>query len=114
MTDRDEANCSLVLGELVDDAERPDTQRAKPPQPPAQRVTVQRIALEQAERILYRIDQRPVEIEQLASGAPSEDDTRHRLLRCAARVELNTKLRERYGLLARELRKTSFDRGEGL
>jgi hypothetical protein len=39
------------------------------------------IALEQPERILYRIDQRPVELEQLTSGAACNDDTRHRLLR---------------------------------
>jgi hypothetical protein len=33
-------------------------------------VANQRIALEQPERILYRIDQGPVELEQLSSGAP--------------------------------------------
>jgi hypothetical protein len=43
-------------------------------------VADQRIALEQSERILYRIDERPVELEQLTTGAPCEDDTRHRLL----------------------------------
>jgi len=44
-------------------------------------VTDQRIALEQPERILYRINQGPVELEQLTTGAPREDDTRHCLLR---------------------------------
>lgn len=81
MTNRHDANCSVILGELVDDAERANAKRAKPPQPPAQRVADQRIALEQPERILYRINQGPVELEQLTSGAPREDDTRHRLLR---------------------------------
>lgn len=74
----------------------------------------QRIALQQPERVLYRIDERPAELEQLTSGAPCEDDLRHRLLRCAARVEFGAKLRERHGLTARELRKTGLDRGEGL
>lgn len=72
------------------------------------------IALQQAERVLYRINQRPVELEQLASRAPCKDDPRHRLLRCAARVEFGAKLRECHGLIARELRKTGLDRGEGL
>jgi hypothetical protein len=44
-------------------------------------VADQRIALEQPERILYRINQGPVELEKLTTGAPREDDTRHRLLR---------------------------------
>lgn len=33
-----------------------------------------RVALEQPERVLYRIDQRPVEVEDLLSGTPREDD----------------------------------------
>jgi hypothetical protein len=44
-------------------------------------VAAQWIALEQAERILYRIDERPVELKQLTTSAPYNDDTRHRLLR---------------------------------
>jgi hypothetical protein len=81
MTNRHDANCSVILGELVDDAERANAQRAEPPQPPAQCVANKRIALEQSERILYRIDQGPVELEQFTTGAPCEDDTCHRLLR---------------------------------
>jgi hypothetical protein len=41
----------------------------------------QRIAFKQPKRVLYRINQGPVELEQLTTGAPREDDTRHRLLR---------------------------------
>ena len=41
----------------------------------------QRIALEQSERVLYRIDEGPVEFEYLTAGAPRENDPRHRLLR---------------------------------
>lgn len=80
MSNRHDTNCSLILGELVDDAECADAQRAESPQPPAQSVADQRIAFEQPERVLYRIDQGPVELEQLTSGAPSENNTRHRLL----------------------------------
>jgi len=35
MPNRHDTDCLLALGELVDDAERADAQRAKPPQPPA-------------------------------------------------------------------------------
>gem|GEM_PF-6671987 len=80
MSNRHDTDCLLTLGELVDDAERTDAQRAKPPQPPAQRMAGRWIAFEQPERVLYRIDEGPVELEQLTSGAPCEDDTRHRLL----------------------------------
>ena len=81
MSDCHDTNRLLILGELIDDAERADAQRAKPSQPPTQRVADHRIAFEQPERVLDRIDEGPVELEQLNSRAPSEDDTRHRLLR---------------------------------
>jgi|GEM_PF-4222281 len=58
------------------------------------------IALQRAERVLYRINQRPAELKQLTSDAPRKDDPRHRLLRCAARVELGAKIRKRDGLIA--------------
>lgn len=114
MSNRQDTDGFLLVGELMDDAERADTQRSETSQPATKSMTDQRIALEQPEGVLYRINERPVELEQLSSGAPREDDSRHRLLRCAARVELGAKIRKRDGLIARELRKTGLDRDEGL
>jgi hypothetical protein len=81
MPNRHNANCFLIPDKLVDDAEGANSQRAEPLQPPAQCVADQRFALEQPERVPYRIDEWPVELEQLTSSAPCKDDPCHRLLR---------------------------------
>lgn len=114
MPKRHDTDCLLLIGELVDDAESADAQRPEPAQSPAEGVSSQRIAFEQPECVLYRVDEGPVELEQLASGAPCEDDTRHRLLRWTTGVELGAKIRECDGLVPRELRETGFDSSEGL
>jgi hypothetical protein len=77
-------------------------------------VADQWIAFEQTERVLNRIDERPVELEQLTSGATRKDDTCHRLLWRATGIELSAKIRQCDGLIARELPKTGLDRGERL
>ncbi len=114
MPNRHYADRLVILGELVDDAERPDPQGAKTPQSPAERVADQWVAFKQPERVLYRNDEGPVELKQLTSGAPCEDDTCHRLLSRATGVELSTKVRKCDGLVARELSKTGLDRGQRL
>ncbi len=62
VSNRDDANNPLGVGELVDDAVGAHAKRAEPPQPPAQHVAGQRIAFEQAERVQYGIDEGPGEL----------------------------------------------------
>jgi hypothetical protein len=77
-------------------------------------VAGQWITFKQPKGILYRVDERPVELEQLNWGAPRKDDTRHRLLSRATGVELGAQVRKCDGLVARKLPKTGLDRGKGL
>jgi hypothetical protein len=62
MSNRDNANRPLSLGELIDDAVRAHTKHAKPAQPPAQHVSGERIAFEQAERVLHGVDEGPTQL----------------------------------------------------
>jgi hypothetical protein len=78
VADRDHSDRLLGVGELVEDAVGADPQRAQAAKPAAKRVPSSRFALEQAERIGDRVDQGPVEREQLATGAASEDKLRQR------------------------------------
>jgi hypothetical protein len=41
-------------------------------------VTCHRIALGQAQRILYRVDERPAQLKQLTTGPPGKDEPRQR------------------------------------
>src|SRR5664280_3831005 len=62
----------------------------------------------------YGIDEGPVELEQLTSSAPRDDDACHRSTRRAVGIELDAKIRERDDLPPRELCKTGFDSRECL
>lgn len=62
VSNRDDANRPLSLGELVDDAVGADAKRAEPSEPPPQHVAGQRIAFEQPERVLYGVDEGPAEL----------------------------------------------------
>ena len=73
-----------------------------------------RIAFGQPERILYRVDEWPAELEQLTAGATRQDDARHRSAGWAPLVKLGAEVAERDDLAARELGKAGFDRGERL
>lgn len=72
------------------------------------------VALEQPEGVLDGVDQRPVEIEQLASRATREDDTSHRSARAPALGQLPTQFLERHGLVPRKLGQTGLERGESV
>jgi hypothetical protein len=63
VANRDHANCLLGLGELVDDPVSANAERSKSSQPPTQRVSGEGIAFEEPERVLYGVDERPVECE---------------------------------------------------
>lgn len=68
-----------VVRKLVDDPIRTDSQRVQAAKPSTQRITSLRLTLEQGQRFLGCVDQRPVEREQLGARAPSEYQSSHRL-----------------------------------
>lgn len=57
-------------------------------------------ALEQSERAFDGVDERPVEIEQLAPCPPRQDDAGHRLAGVAAVGQLSAKVLEPHGLVS--------------
>ncbi len=114
MSYRDNANCLFSLGERVDDAVAADAKRAQSCQAPPQNVAGERIAFEQRECILYGGDQRPIELEQLTTGATREHDAGHRSAGLPPLFQLDTQVGQRDRLPARELGKTHLDRGECL
>ena len=114
MSDRDNADCLFSLGELIDDAVGADAKRAQSCQAPAQNVAGERIAFQQPECILHGVDERPIELEQLTTGAAREDDARHRSAGLPPLFQLDTQVGQRDRLPARELGKARLDRGECL
>jgi hypothetical protein len=77
MTDSGDANGLLGIGELIDDAIGADAQGPHAVQPAAKRMPSAGLAREGGEGLLDSVDQRPVEIEQLAACATREDDLSH-------------------------------------
>ena len=94
MTDGGDANGPVGIGELVDDAIGADAQGPQAPQPAAKRVPSARLAREHAERLIDGIDQRPVEIEQLAACATREADVCHGSAARSVLVQLAAKVLE--------------------
>lgn len=78
MTDRDDADRLSLVGHLVEDSVRTDSQRVEAAKFSAKRLTGERLALEQAQRVLDRVDERPAQIEEVAAGPPGEDESRQR------------------------------------
>ena len=64
---RDHANGLNCIGEVVDDAEGADTERPQSREAAVQGMSRKRLTLEQPQGVLDGVDQRPVELEQLAS-----------------------------------------------
>ena len=94
MTDCGDADGLVGIGELVNDAIRADAQGPEAPQPAAKRVPGAGLAREHAEGLLDGIDQRPVEIEQLAACATREDAVSHRSAARSVLVQLAAKVLE--------------------
>ena len=94
MTDSGDANGPVGIGELVDDAIGADAQGPQAAQPAAKRVPGAGLAREPAEGLLDGIDQRPVEIEQLAACATREDDVSHGSAARSVLVQLAAKVLE--------------------
>ena len=112
MTYRRDANCLVVVRELIDAAIRAYTQRAQAVQPPAKPVSDVRVPLEQSKRVLDRVDERPVEVKQLLSGAPCENDFGHASAGVSTLAEVATKIVERDAVASSQLGETSLDGGE--
>lgn len=76
MADGSNADGLSAIGQLIEDSIGADSQRIQAAEFSPQRIAGERVTLEQAERILDRVYQRPVQIEQVAAGSPSDDDSR--------------------------------------
>lgn len=65
-----------AVGQLVEDPIGSDPQGVETAEFSPQRISSERLSLKEAERILDRIDQRPVQRKQIATRAPSENESR--------------------------------------
>lgn len=77
MANSRDANRAISVDHLVDDAVGTNAEGPKPPQSATKQMSGMWFALEQAQRLRHSIDQWPIETQQLASGSPSEHDSRH-------------------------------------
>ena len=73
MTDCCDADSPIAVGQLVKDAVGTDPEGVKTSQFSPECVTCKGIMLQKPKRILDRVDQRPAEIKQFTTGAPSQD-----------------------------------------
>lgn len=71
------------------------------------------VALEQTERVIDRVDQRPVEGEQLLADATREDDLGHASAGGPTLGEFAAQIVEGDCFLSRELGQPNFDRANG-
>ena len=76
MADGGHPNGLLTLSQLIEDPIRTDPQRAQAAEFAVKRLSGARLTLEEAEGVLDCVDQRPVELEQLAASAAGEDEPR--------------------------------------
>lgn len=74
MTNGGDTDGLLAIGQLVEDPIGADTQRVQTAQFASERVTGLRFALQQPQRVLDRINQRPVKFEQLPPCAASKNE----------------------------------------
>jgi hypothetical protein len=114
MADGGDANRPAPIGQLIEDPVRADSQRVQAAEPPPERVPCLRVALQQPQGVLDRVDQRPAELEQFAARAPGEDESRQpsaggRTTLC----QLGAKLGEGDRLPALDLGEARLQRGEG-
>ena len=71
------ANSSVSVNDLIDDAVGTNPEGPKSPQPATQQMADIRFTLQLAERLRHCIDQRPIETQQVAPSSPSEHNSRH-------------------------------------
>jgi hypothetical protein len=76
MTNGGNADRFSTVGQLIDDPIRADSQGVQTAEFSAQRIAGEGVAFEQSQCILNRIDQRPAQLEQVASSSPGKDEAR--------------------------------------
>ena len=72
MPDRGDANRLSAIGQLIENPVGADPQGVKTAELPPKRMTGERVALEQPQRILDRVDQPPAQFEQLPTSSPGK------------------------------------------
>ena len=92
-----------VVDQLIDDPVGADPERSKPLQATSQQVAGFRFALEESERVLDGVDQRPTELEDLSERPAGQDDSGQRGSTRPACSELPTDVVEADGLARVEL-----------
>jgi hypothetical protein len=81
VADRGDTNRLPAVSELIEDAVRADPKRIQTAKPPTKHMPRIRFALQQSQSVLYRVDQRPSQLKQLATSAPGEDEPGQRFSR---------------------------------
>lgn len=115
MPDGGNANRLPVVGQLVEDSVGANPQRVQAAKLAAERVTGLRLALQQAQRILDSVDQRPAQLQQLAAGSPGEDKPRQGSAGGrSALCQLAAKLGKGRRLAALDLGQARLQRGQGV
>lgn len=115
MTDGSDTNGLSAIGQLIENSIGADPKGIKAAELASKRVTGKGITLEQAKRILDRVDQRPAQLEQVAPGSPGKYESRQRSAgRGPALGQFATKVSESDRLAALDLGKAHLQRGEGI
>jgi hypothetical protein len=108
-----DANGLLAVGQLVEDPISADSQQIQPTQFASERMSGPWLALEQAQSILDRVDQRPIEVEQLPPYAAGKNEPRQRLAGgSSALSQLTAKFNKGDRLIACDLRQADLQGGE--
>jgi hypothetical protein len=97
------------VGQLIEDSIGADSQRIQASELPAKGVPGERFPLKQTQRILDRIDQRPAQLEQIATSSPGKGEAGQRSASCGPALgQLSAKLSEGDRLPTLELGETSL------
>jgi hypothetical protein len=115
MSDCGDANGLPAVGQLIKDSVGADAQRIDPVQLASKCVASLRFALKKPQRILDRIDQWPVEFEQLPPSATGEDELGQRSAEgCSTLGQLTTKVGKGDRFPTLNLRKAILQSGKGV
>ncbi len=75
MADCGNSNRLPAIGQLVEDPIGADPQRVQAAEPSPERMARLGLGLEKPQGVLDRVDQRPAQLKQLATGWPGEDES---------------------------------------
>lgn len=115
MTNRSDTNGLSIVSELIENPISTDPQRVQPMKFAAERVASSRLALQQAQRVLNRVNQRPVEFEQLLPSSTGENEPGQGSAGGrSAFSQLAPKVGEGNRFVALDLGEASLQSGEGV